>query len=240
MFGNHLRGICFVPVAALLLFSMGCGYGSKVDHGNIEVYYTDGATKEEADRLGAYLLKTWQSPADRRSVQIRKAGDGYQFRMVVKKEFQNDERTLKSLELEGARISRDVFNGAAVEAHACDERLKTLKTFPPRADIRYGLVDGKLEVFFADSGDKADAERLAKHLIRESDKQAPQVTFKLAKRDSVVEVHMVVQPEAIKNPAIIAGWRQARNDLATNVFKNAVVELHLCDEFLNVLQVLKP
>ena len=56
-----------------------------MEHGNIEVYYTEGATKAEADRLGAYLVKLWSSGgSDRRSVQLKKAGEGYQFRMVVR------------------------------------------------------------------------------------------------------------------------------------------------------------
>src|SRR5437899_2989339 len=120
MSGKLLSRQRIVSVFALsLLVISGCGHGSKVQHGNIEVFYTQGATKAEAERLGAYLVKAWSNPSNRRSVQLKKSGDGYQFRMVVKKEFQGNLAALKGLEFDAARISRDVFDGAAVEVHAC-------------------------------------------------------------------------------------------------------------------------
>ena len=230
------------PVLAFALFLLalgGCGYGSKAQHGNVEVFYTEGATQAEADKLGPYLVKTWNNPADRRSVQLKKSGAGYVFRMVIKKEMQNDPKTMTGLEIEGARISRDVFDGAAVEVQACDEYFNTVKALPPRADIRYGIVEGKAEIFYATPDDKEDAQRLGKHLATKLLNAAAQVSFKLAKHDKVVEVHMVANQELLKNPAIIAGLRNDRQEIAKSVFPGKEVELHLCDDHLNEIQVLK-
>jgi hypothetical protein len=174
-------------------------------------------------------------------VQLRKTAVGYQFRMPIKKEFQNDQKVLQALRFEGARISRDVFDGAAIEVHACDQHLNTLKTFPPRPDVRYGVVDGKIEVFFAADVKKADAQQLAKYLATGlGGEPAPaQITFKLARRGAIWEVHMVVGQEVLQDPAVIADLHQARNDIAVNVFKGGSVEMHLCDNLLNVVRVLK-
>jgi membrane associated rhomboid family serine protease len=224
-------------------------FGSKVQHGDIEVFYKDGATKTEADRLGAYLVKAWGVfPKGRRTVQLKKTSDGYLFRMAVMKEFQKDPKTLKQLEFDGAMISRDVFDGAAVEVHACDEHLKTLMKMPPRPDVRYGVVDGNAEVFFAADVDKSDAQRLARHLSNlfkdapamASSKEAQLVSFKLAQRGQIREVHMVINQEVLKDPAVIADLREVRKDIADNVFKGATVEMHLCDELLKVVRVLEP
>jgi membrane associated rhomboid family serine protease len=185
------------------------GFGSSVQHGDIEVFYTEGATKTEADRLGAYLVKAYGPSTGRRSVQLKKTTDGYLFRMVVKKEIQKDPKTLKQLEFDGARISRDVFDGAAVEVHACDEHLKTLMKFPPRPDIRYGVVEGKVEVFFAAGVDKRDAQRLAKYLSGLFKDAPAQVSFKLAQRGGIKEIYMVGKQEMLKDPAVISDLRES-------------------------------
>lgn len=213
---------------------------SKVQHGNLEVFYLGGATKAEADRLGTYLVKSWGASGNRQSVQLKKTAGGYQVRIVVKKEFQNDQETLKQLGFDGARISRDVFDGTDIEVHACDQYLKTLQAFPLRADIRYGVVAGKAEVFFAKDVNNGDAQRLAKYLASILENEPAQASFKLARRGAVVEVHMVVAPESLKDPAVIAEMREVRNDIAVNVFKGSTVEMHLCDELFNVVRVLKP
>jgi hypothetical protein len=230
--------VVLVPMIAVT----GGGHGSKVQHGNIEVFYTEGATKAEADRLGAYLVKDPAGAGHRRSVQLKKTADGYQFRMPIKKEFQNDQKALQVLQFDGARISRDVFDGAAIEVHACDLHLKTLKIFPPRPDVRYGVVDGKIEVFFAANVEKADAQQLAKYLVTAvGGEPAPApITFKLARRGAIWEVHMAVGQEVLQDPAVIADLHQARNDIAVNVFKGRTVEMRLCDNLLNVVRVLEP
>ena len=154
-------------------------------------------------------------------VQIKKMAEGYQFRMVVKKEVQNDPTILKGLEFATARISRDVFEGAAVELHYCDIFMKTLKVVPPRADVRYGVVEDKIEVFFAADADRGDALRLAKYFaIKFKESPAPIVSFKLARRGAVVEVHMVTQKDQLSD-AVLADLRNIRADIAANLFMSA-------------------
>jgi hypothetical protein len=231
----------FSPALGFILtFGLaGCGgYGSKVEHGNIEVFYTEGATKEEADKLGAYLAKQPEAAGERRSVQLKKPGGNYQFRMVVKEEFRKDAKTQRALEFEGARISRDVLAGAAVETHICDDRFNTLQTLPPRADMRYGVLVDKIEVFFPEGFDKAEAQSFAKDSATELPGAA--VTFKLARRDKTVEVHMAARPELVKDAGLQAELRRRCRDLSTRVFEGAPVEFHLCDELLNVLEIVRP
>ena len=70
-----LRSCAYLAIALFLPLAGGCGYGPKVESGNIEVYYKDGATKAEAERLSAYLNKLWAGPGGKRSVQLTKKGD---------------------------------------------------------------------------------------------------------------------------------------------------------------------
>ncbi len=114
--------------------------GAKAQHGNLEVIYNESVPKAEADRLAAYLDQSWGQPRDRRSVHLKKTAEGYQLRLAVKKEFRNNQKMLEMLAFDGAKVSRDVFDGAPVEVHACDEYFRTVQVIPPRPDMRFGVV----------------------------------------------------------------------------------------------------
>jgi hypothetical protein len=211
-----------------------------VEHGSIEVYYTSNVTKAEADRLGEYVAKARGRNTDSKaSLQLRKTPAGYQFGVVIKKEFQNDPDTLRLYEIIGARISRDVFDGAAVETHICDSSLQTVHVVPPRDDIRHSIVEGNVELFFATDVNKTDAERLVRYLAKLANGSGTS-SYKLAKRGSIMEVYGVCDKGSLKNAEVLQGLREVRNDIATNVFPGATVELHLCDDLFTDIQVLKP
>lgn len=202
--------------------------------GKVELFFASNAEREDAKRLAKYLAETIKLGG----YKLARRGEIVKVHMLVKKELQNDQNELNLLAFEGTRISRNVFDGAAVEVHSCNEHLKTLKFIPPRADIRYGVVEGKVEVFFATNAEREDAKRLAKYLA------AGAITlesYKLARRGEIVEVHMLVKPGFLNNPGEIVGFRELRNNIAVNVFNGTSVEMHLYDDdfFSKVVQVLK-
>jgi len=233
------RSAVFLALALFLPGLSGCGYGSKVESGNIEVYYKDGATKAEADRLAAYLAKQWGAAGDRRSVQLTKNGGKYQFRMVVKKGFENNPAFLAEVPVISARLSRDVLEGGEVEFHVCDETLKTLKTIPMRDDMRSAFALNRIEVFYAPSVTKDEVEAFANHVKADAG-DAKELSFTLTRRGDVVEVRMPVDSNLLNDPGTEASLRADLKRVSANVFKGAPVELHLCDIYLNVQKVLKP
>jgi hypothetical protein len=234
------RFLLVLALAPVLLGAGGCGYGPRVTNGNIEVYYRDGASKAEAERLGAYLAGQWGAAGERRSVQLRKAGDKYQFRMVVKKEFQNNPAYLAEGPILAARLSRDVFNGAEVEVHACDDRFNTLKTLSVRDDMHSSLVLDKIEVFYSSAVSRDEADAFARHIRAEVGDDGVERTFTLTRRDDVVEVRLPCNPNVLNDPAAQEALRRDARALSAKVFKKAPVELHLCDGSLNVQKVIKP
>ncbi len=117
-------------VLLLLVFATGCtDYGKKKMFKEVELYYTKGVTEAEANALGEYLLRSGFDNGERKTVQISKPGKTYEFRMVVKKGIEDQQEYNTLFRQFAAAISKDVFNGADVEMHACDEQLKTLKVF---------------------------------------------------------------------------------------------------------------
>lgn len=217
------------------------GYGSKVTNGTIEVYYKDGATKEEAERLAAHLATIWPATPDRRSVQISKNGDAFRFRMVVKPEFHNDSKFLANLGIFGAQLSRSVFNGVAVEVEACDQSLNTVKAIPVPADFRHGIVRGKIELFHSAAVSKEDATKLMDFLEKDfAAAPAPLLTFTLGKRGGTHVVSMGFNMELLKQPEVLAELRGFRERLSKIIFNGEPLELQTCDDSFNVTETFKP
>jgi rhomboid protease GluP len=212
---------------------------NRVQRGGIEVFYGGGTTAAEADRLAAYLEKSWGQANDRATVKLDKSPAGWQMHMVVKPEHREDAETLAAIQIDVARVSRDVFDGAAVETHVCDERMRSVKVLPPRADVRYGIVDGKAEVFFPEEANRSDAQRLA-HYLREQIGERPTViSFKFARRGAAVEIYVIVDSSVLQDSAAVADLRQDRADIGKTLFPGQAVELHLCDPSFKSILVLR-
>lgn len=116
-----------VMLIALLAIS-GCGFGrgKKLEYNGGELYYTSSVTKAEAERLGRYLAKGFFD-GNRKTVQLTKTGNTYEFRMVVKKGIETDPEYIEAAKAFAGEMSEEVFNGSPVDIHLCDDRLKTLR-----------------------------------------------------------------------------------------------------------------
>ncbi|WP_118974750.1 hypothetical protein [Taibaiella koreensis] len=126
--------ILFWLVISIFL-SSGCSdYGKKIQFGNLDLYYTSAVTKDEADKLGNYLVQRGiNNNGAKKTVQLSKDGYTYQFRMVLKQDLEQDEDTKRQFEKQAYLISQDVFNGERVEVHACDEDFKTIRVYLMKA-----------------------------------------------------------------------------------------------------------
>lgn len=93
----------------------------------MELYYTDKVRKEEAEKLGNYLIESgFDSNDNTKTVQITKVGSTYQFRLVVMEGYEKDSEYLEIVKIFAKELSDKVFNGENVEIHLCDEFLITL------------------------------------------------------------------------------------------------------------------
>ena len=123
---NILTTILVLTV--LMAVGLACtGHGTKLEYNGGELYYTDNVTETDAKKLGDYLVKSGFFGGKKVTVQLDKSGATYQFRMVVMPEKQNDEPTAVLMKAFAGEISEEVFGGAPVELHICDDSLKTIK-----------------------------------------------------------------------------------------------------------------
>jgi len=149
-FGNeYLRrpwgkpiGIWIACVTVLVGFAMAVkggstehGFGQDLVFNNGHVFYLPPVTESEAKRLGTFLVANNVFNGDDKAVQIRKIGNTYQYRMVLKEGIAPD-LAVKLLRPQihfRRSMSTEVFNNAPVEEHLCDNAFNTLRVIPPLA-----------------------------------------------------------------------------------------------------------
>jgi hypothetical protein len=124
-----MKRLTVFAAICLLLATWGCkNYGTKLEYGKGELFYTAAVTETEAKKLGEYLEKGGYYKGDqRKSVQLDKQGDTYAVKFVVKEGLDKDEKLMGVFKTIANDISQTVFSGAKVDAHVCDDGLNTLK-----------------------------------------------------------------------------------------------------------------
>jgi len=120
---NHVLYLIF---ALLCVSSVGCGpdFGEKLVIKKTEIYYKDGATKEDAQRMGGFLEKLKFIDGKRKSVQLRKPDDVWEFRMAVA-DGGNSDALKQQMKLYCLELSAGCFDGETVEVHICDQKLES-------------------------------------------------------------------------------------------------------------------
>jgi len=114
-----------------VLIIIGCdNYGEEKYFNGTQLFYTSNVTEREADRLGQFLIDWGFADGEYKTVQLNKTGNTYEFRMVVKTGIENDPVFRDVFRLATIELSDGVFDGANVDIHLCNDRLKTLSVVP--------------------------------------------------------------------------------------------------------------
>jgi hypothetical protein len=126
-----LSAVILIAVALLKITSCN-NYGKKLTFNGGELYYTSQVTEAETKKLGDYLVKEKFFDGTRKTVQLNKDGGTYEFRMVVIKDGEKGPNTVTTFTSVAKELSENVFNGANVVVHLCDDHLKTLRVIPEK------------------------------------------------------------------------------------------------------------
>ena len=115
------------------LLILGCSeYGAKLQYQKTEIYYTNLIEKEEAEKLGDFLVSSKFAGENEKSVQLSKNEENnhYEFRMVTTKKAAKSETYEAIFKIYAKQLSDSVFNSSPVDFHVCDNTFKTLKIIP--------------------------------------------------------------------------------------------------------------
>lgn len=122
-----------------IAFISSCGdYGRELKFNQGQLFYTSTVSESEAQKLGQYLIQQGFFDGKEKSIQLNKSGDIYQFRMVIKKGYEQDPNFINFAKQISQELSKDVFNDAPVEIHLCNQNLQTLKTIGPISHLGDG------------------------------------------------------------------------------------------------------
>lgn len=157
-----LSVLCTMPLLpGCHLFSK---HGERLDYGAGELFYGEGVTKTEAEKLGGYLLRAGMfDESTPRSVQIGKRNDTFVFRMVTKEAYIADTAFECPLRFMAMDLSADVFGGAGVDVELTDDAFHTKKTIPA-----YGVrtITDSASVYRSFAVDAATAARVTEFLVQ--------------------------------------------------------------------------
>lgn len=124
----HKNALLFVVM--FFLFTGCTGYGSRLEFNGDELFYTKAISKEEANKLGNFLMEQHFFTGNKISVQIDKIEGVYHFKMVSKEGSENSPENVANAQSFATSLSDQVFNGAPVNFHFCDAYFKTKLEVP--------------------------------------------------------------------------------------------------------------
>jgi hypothetical protein len=230
--------LTLIPVMLIFILLSGCNfYGTEKDFDGVQVYHTDKVTAAETDRLGNYLVKEKFANGEAKSIQLTKSGNTYQFRMVIKEGLDKDTTYWKTARFFGSMLSAQVFNGAPLEVHLCDDQLKTLKVLVAE-DFGAEKIFNGTSIFHTKGITAAQVDSLGNYLERSKFADGKEKFTMITKSGNTYRFKLVVKQGADKDPGYLKNGRLFASELHNSVFHDAPVEVAMCDDSFNTLVVL--
>ena len=96
------------------------------------------------------------------------------------------------------------------------------------------------ELYYTDNVTEADAKKLGEYLVENGFFGGKKITVQLDKAGATYQFRMVVQPEKHNDEATLELLKTFAEEVSENVFSDAPTELHVCDDRLQTIRVLKP
>ncbi|WP_046756205.1 hypothetical protein [Kordia jejudonensis] len=224
-------------LAVVTLFISCTNYGEKKVYDGTEVYYKDGVTEAQVDKLGESLISSGFADGSVKSVQFLKEKDVYQFKMVIKEEFLNDASMQNIFNFFPKELS-DMM-GIPIDLHLCDDTFNTLRVHKFE-DARKTLMAKATEVRYTKNVTKQDAENLKDFLIEYgfATDETPK-TVALDKQDGKYIFKMVIDESKLEDKVTVSLLTFFKDELSKNTFNNTTVNVHMCDELMNTIKIIE-
>jgi hypothetical protein len=221
LYDDQLKLVKAVPLSARMMFGKG------------ELYYTVPVTREEARRVGEYLVQQQIFSDEQEStVWLLHEGGKYRLRFVISQEYAEDPITAIQFGIFGNQIARDALAGKPIEVEFADGQLNRIKTVPPSAIIEFG----KCELYYSDPVTDAEANSVGNQLVKAgyfNDGRAASVH--IARENDAFQLKFVINPSYKDNPQIKAAFIELSRGIASDALGGRPVVLHLCDGNFTIL-----
>lgn len=231
-----MKQLLTLMLAALILFTSCTNYGKKAKSGNIEVYYKDGATKEQAQKTADLFLQALQAsdPNDKatKSFQLTKPGDTLLMKMVVGDKARMTAAGDDAFYAMVGLISDSVYNGKPVNISFTDNKFKAFRTltYNPARILNFGVkvTSGNVEVYSKDGFSSEHAQMLADFLSKEM-QPANTISFQVGMPEGqVYQIYMASSPEKAKN-VTTENIQDLCSKMSKEVFNGVDLNFHFTD-----------
>jgi hypothetical protein len=122
----HLSSVLLLWLAVSLTACNDYGKKVKIEGTKGDVYYKDGATESQAEKVGNYLKEVGFIGNEKRaSIQLEKDNGEYTVRFVYDKDFYEKNKSFEEVFKQmGAKLSEDIFDGEKVNIALADNKFK--------------------------------------------------------------------------------------------------------------------
>ncbi|QHI36846.1 hypothetical protein IMCC3317_22160 [Kordia antarctica] len=224
-------------LSVIALLASCANYGEKKMFNGTEVYYKDGITEAQADKLGESLVSSGFADGNGKSVQFVKEGENYIFKMVIKEESIDDKSLESVFNIFPKELSE--YMGFPVDLHLCDDSFNTLRVHKLE-DAQKTIMAKATEVRYTKNVTLDEAEKLKDFLIEFgfSDNENRK-TVALDKEGTAYIFKMVLDKSRMEDKNTIGLLTMFKDELSKNVFDNQPVRVHMCDELMNTIRVIE-
>lgn len=233
---SHFSRLLMVATAALLCFGFtGCGpnFGEKVVVDGTEIYYKDGAKKEDVDKLAEMLKNEGFVDGKKKSVQLLKRGNVWEFRMAVGKNSQKDKEVQESVKRLLLQISA-ALDGAEVEIHLCTPKLESVSVVKGLSGKKYTFDN--TNVYYRDIS-LEQSKAIVAILFASSFASEPGIDFHFSQPASTVKIKMATTA-TINSQQMKMFATSVVQAASKKVFDGNVVEFEVCDPFFSTQSII--
>ncbi|HEY6064254.1 MAG TPA: hypothetical protein VIV35_11630 [Chitinophagaceae bacterium] len=250
-----MKSIILSLLVAVALTSC-TNYGKKVKTGEVEVYYKDGVSEEQAKKISslfnAALQSTNPGSTSRKSFQVTKPSDSVLLKMVVDKS-KLDKVGDETFYAISGLVSDSVFNGGPVNLILTDDHFKTIRTLAFKKAVKEeNVVDNNnTTVITKEDFDHDSAGGVDFYWKGISDEESKTIADYIVKNGSfaggTAEIYMTKQGDrfilrfpmiesARTDPAYLAEVEKVTKEIKDNVFANVPFSFIVTDERMNTVK----
>jgi hypothetical protein len=202
------------------------------------LFYTSSIKKEEAQKLGDFLVELEFFTEDPMSLQIDKINDIYTIKLPIKKDAEKDEEFVESLQQVALSIAENIFDDELVEIHLCNDTFETLSAISS-IDLTLGksLTSNGDVLFYTSTVAEEEAQKLLQYLVDQGLYDGSGMLAQINKNYDTYEFRLTIKKGLEQDQEVIDTFKMFSKELSKTIFNGESVDIHLCDDNLNTLRV---
>lgn len=214
-------------------------YGEKLTYKGTDVHFKDGATKQEAEKLGNYLVTTGFATDNKKSVQLVRDNETNNliFRMVVGDGVENDSSNDFIFKTFATNLSNE-FDNQPIDVHLCNNTFETKKIYAFK-DIPKSINANATQILYTNNVSLDEATKLKEYLIESDFADTTPKTVEFDKKEGTYLFRMVVKEGFDKKDSNATILKYFGQNISKNAFNGTPLIVHMCNDKLKTLRIIE-